>query len=115
MEISSIASWGPRARARCPRDSRRDPSPSLRAGCRRYFCSQPQRRCTLTPEAAVPIRLSHHRGVLGLDFIHHTNFAGLRVGILVYAQIFLGQLVDVVVRAVFRDLDDAATNLDIAV
>src|SRR5579864_6087901 len=47
-----------------------------------------------TGEAAIPTRLSHHRGVFGFDFVEDADFAGLAVGIFVYAEIFLGQLVD---------------------
>src|SRR5205807_6527754 len=59
--------------------------------------------------------LSHHGGVFGLDFVEDADFAGLAVGIFVHAEILLGQLVDAVVGAIFRDLDDAATNFHKAV
>jgi hypothetical protein len=53
--------------------------------------------------------------VLGLDFVDDAGFAGLGIGIFVYAEIFLCQLVDVIVGAIFGDFDDAAANLEIAV
>ncbi len=59
--------------------------------------------------------LAHDGGVFGLYFVEHADFAGLAVGILVDAEIFLGHLVDVGAGAVFGDLDDAAADFEIAV
>ncbi len=47
---------------------------------------------------------AHHRRVLGLDLVNHADLARLAVRILIYAEIFLGHLVDVRVGAVLGDL-----------
>jgi hypothetical protein len=53
--------------------------------------------------------------VLGFYFVEDADFAGLAVGILIDAEIFLGHLVDVSAGALFGDLDDAAADFKIAV
>ena len=53
--------------------------------------------------------------MFGFYLVYHAHFAGLAVGIFVYAQIFLGHLVDVGAGAVFGNLDDAAADFEIAV
>ena len=65
--------------------------------------------------SAVRFCLAHDCCVLGLDFVKHADFTGLRVGIFIYSQIFFRQLVDAFVGAIFGDLDDATANLDITV
>src|SRR5437773_4691724 len=53
--------------------------------------------------------------LLGLDLHDHAHFTGLAVRIFVLAEILLRQLVDVRVRALFRHLDDAPPDAEIAV
>src|SRR5260370_41357168 len=57
---------------------------------------------------------AHRADFLRLDFVGHAHFAGLTEGIDGLAQIFLRELIDVVVRAVFGDFDDLAATFQIA-
>src|SRR6266851_2205481 len=60
-------------------------------------------------------QLSHSGRVLGFDFVQHPYFAWLTIGILVYAQILLGHLVDVFVGALLGNLLYFAANFNIAI
>src|SRR6267143_2389710 len=57
----------------------------------------------------------HRLDGLGQDLHHHAHLARPTVGVLVLAQILLGERVDVIVRALLGHLDDPPANLDIAV
>src|SRR5258708_27883292 len=59
--------------------------------------------------------LAHDGGVLGFYFVHHSEFAGLAVGIFVDPEIFLGHLVDVGAGAIFCYFAYASANFYIAV
>src|ERR1700675_3559458 len=64
---------------------------------------------------AISVASAHGGRVLGLHLINHANFTRLRVGIFVYAQVFLRQFVNVIVGALLGNLGHAATNLEIAI
>jgi hypothetical protein len=53
--------------------------------------------------------------VLGFDFVEHSDFAGLAVGVFIYAQIFLGHFVDVGAGAVLGDFYYSAADFQITV
>src|SRR5689334_22677652 len=59
--------------------------------------------------------LAHSRGVFRLNLVHHALFPGLRVRILVFAEILFSHFVDVGVGALFGDLDHASANFHVAV
>src|ERR1700728_2898582 len=50
-----------------------------------------------------------------LDLQEHADFTGLRKRVLVFAQVFLGERVDMRVGAVLRDTFDGSANLQVAV
>src|SRR3977135_1367851 len=59
--------------------------------------------------------LPHRADFFRCNLIEDADFAGLAERIDRVAQIFLRELVDVIVSAVFGDFHDAATNFKIAV
>src|SRR5690242_10855076 len=69
----------------------------------------------LTGGGSRATRLSHHGGVLGLDFVDDADLVGLAIRILIYAEIFLGKFIDVGVGAFFSDFDYPAANFQIAI
>src|ERR1700730_3310951 len=58
---------------------------------------------------------THSGGGCGLDFAHYAHFAGCSMGILVLAEIFLRERVDVRTRPLFGAAPDPPADLDIAI
>src|SRR5712672_1850136 len=58
---------------------------------------------------------AHSAEFVGLDFVYDPLFTGLPERVDVFAQIFLGQAVDVIIRALLGGFDDFAANLQVAV
>src|SRR5260370_37009444 len=58
---------------------------------------------------------SHGADFFRFDLIGHADFAGLPKGIHGISQIFFGVFVDVVIRAIFGDFHDAASDFQVAV
>ena len=48
--------------------------------------------------------------MLGLNLVQHTHFARLAVWVLVYAEVFFGQLIDVGISALLGDFDYTAAD-----
>src|SRR5258706_5072071 len=61
------------------------------------------------------VPLAHGVDFFGLDLVGYADFAGLTEGIDRIAEIFLRELVDVVVGAGFSDFHDLAADFEVAV